>query len=58
MKKHLWEYWFKDEEELEKQWWYFTAHDLENVTVGCASCLLLFTLLGIFILLIISFFWG
>ena len=58
MKKHVWEYFFKDEEELKKQWWYTTSDDLVNDTVGCASCLFLFSLFGIGILLILAFFFS
>ncbi|MBQ3348765.1 MAG: hypothetical protein IJG38_00045 [Thermoguttaceae bacterium] len=56
MKKHVWEYFFKDEEELEKQWWYFTARDAENITVGCFAFLLLIAMLFFGILLIVSLF--
>lgn len=52
MKKHVWEYFFKDEEELEKQWWYFSSRDVERNFLGCISILFIFILF--FITLITS----
>lgn len=54
MKKHVWEYFFKNEEELEKQWWHFTARDAENITVGCFAFLFGIAMLVLGILMLFT----